>query len=95
MHHYGIIFAHVLDTNIWCYRDTGILTVCNVLATGEVSRSPIVTALGFLARTESKYILCIVLHKNKRKTVVQSEYSGPISLVSLMGGESYDLHRED
>ena len=84
-------------------------TDCDVLATSEVSRSPIVqtyiAALGLLARTGSKYILCIVLHKNnsinlylgcnQQKTVIQSEYSGPISLVSLMGGESYDLHREE
>ena len=83
-------------------------TNCGVLATGEVSRSPIVqtniAALGYLARSGSKYILCIVLHKNnsinlylgvnQRKTVIDSEYFGPISLVSLMGGESYDLHNE-
>ena len=32
---------------------------------------------------------------NQQGTVIQSDYSGPISLVSLMGGESYDLHREE
>ena len=83
-------------------------TNCSVLATGEVSRSPTVqtyiAAMGYLAKSGSKYILCIVLHKNntinlylgvnQRETVIDSEYSGPISLVSLMGGESYDLHNE-
>ena len=74
-----------------------------------MAHSPIVqtcvAALRFLARTGSKYLLCILLHENntinlylgvnQQGTVIQSDYSGPISLVSLMGGESYDLHREE
>lgn len=82
----------------------------DVLATGEVSKSPVVqtyvAALGFLSKSRSKYILCIILHKNisvslylgvnkQDSTSIDSAYTGPISLVSLMGDDLYDLNKPD